>query len=270
MDKKPYDLAMGDFVDLHDSQSRKKQSLVMLLIWAVLTVFYVTVPGYVEHLSNKGLAIGLNVLIIGAIYFIGMKAAKTGKVLNAKIPQGKVKLLTVLVITLLTVQIGLLTLIVKVSMLTLPMIKLLEIMVSAAMAGICEEVLFRGMLFNSMLTFMAESKYKFLATGAITGLAFGLLHLVNLYHQSLASTVGQIIFATALGMAFGYIRLVSNGMVWPILIHFWQDFSPVLVSSDTGNSNIGLMLTYYVPIAIFMLICIYAYNVRYNKVIASN
>lgn len=238
----------------------------MALAWLILTAFYIYSPEIVDRMPNELLRVGIYIVITVAILIIGMKLAKTGQLFNKKIPQGKVKILTIIAITILTLQIGLLTLIVKVEIFKLPLIKILKILVAASMAGICEEVLFRGILFNSFLTLIAKNKYKFFLASLIGSMLFGLLHLVNLSHQSLLSIIGQIIFATSLGLALSYIRIVYNGMIWPILIHFWQDFSPVIATPDTGNSDVSLMLSYYVPVAIFMLICIYAYNVRYNKV----
>lgn len=70
---------------------------------------------------------------------------------------------------------------------------------TAAAAGLIEELLFRGLLFNSLLVFLYRQKYRFLAASLISAALFGLMHAFNIVEQPLKSTVGQIVFAFGIG-----------------------------------------------------------------------
>ena len=73
------------------------------------------------------------------------------------------------------------------------------------------------------------------------------------------------IFAMALGFIVSCLRILSNGIIFGIIVHFLQDCSPQVASSNTGNSNIAFVSAVYIPVSIFMMICIYLFNRQLNK-----
>lgn len=149
------------------------------------------------------------------------------------------------------------------SVFELPLLKIIGIGLAALTAAVCEEFLFRGILFNIFTLIFHKNKYNIFWTATVSSALFGLFHLINLVHQPLVSTIGQIIFTFALGLILSYLHIWTNGLSWCIVLHFLVDFSPQMAKSDLGNPNIPGVLMAYVPIIIVMLICIYAFNRRY-------
>ncbi len=143
---------------------------------------------------------------------------------------------------------------------------LYQIMVAALAAilpAICEEFLFRGILFNTFLLVFRKEKYDILWTSIVCSILFGLYHLNNLTSQSLISTVGQVIITLGMGLFLSYLRVWSNGLIWCMVVHFLQDFSPKILSTDYGTSKIKLTVLVATLIVILMLICIYTINRRF-------
>lgn len=130
-------------------------------------------------------------------------------------------------------------------------------------AGVCEELLFRGILFNIFLLIFRKGKYNIFWTAVVSSALFGLFHLINWAHQPLISTIGQIIFAFSLGLVLSYSHIWTNGLSLCVVLHFLWDFTLQMAKSDWGNPNIPRILLANIPIIIVMLICIYAFNRRY-------
>lgn len=143
--------------------------------------------------------------------------------------------------------------------------KIISMFVIALMAGVIEELLFRGLLFNSLSSFFYHNKNRFLIAGLISSILFGCMHLINLTHQPLQSTVGQVIFAFTTGIILIYLRLLSNNIVWCMVLHFFIDFKPVILTSNTGSHNISLVKVFLavLPLMILAIICLWLFNRHY-------
>lgn len=137
---------------------------------------------------------------------------------------------------------------------------------AAILPAICEEFLFRGVLFNAFLLVFNKEKYDILWTSIVCSILFGLFHLNNLTSQSLVSTTGQVISMLGVGLVLSYLRVWSNGLIWGMIVHFLQDFSPKILNTDYGTSKIKLTILGVIPVVILMLICIYTINRRFLKI----
>ena len=80
----------------------------------------------------------------------------------------------------------------------------------ALMAGICEELLFRGVIQTGLSGLLGPT-----AALLIASLLFGLAHAVNLAYFSLASLVG---------LYLGALYLWTGNLLVPILVHFLYDW----------------------------------------------
>ncbi|UWQ97887.1 CPBP family intramembrane metalloprotease [Rhodobacteraceae bacterium S2214] len=128
--------------------------------------------------------------------------------------------------------------------------------------GLSEEVMFRGIVFGAL-----REKHQLITAVAISSVAFGLLHLVNLgLGQAVSLTAFQVLNATALGALFCAIRLQTNSIWPPIFLHMiWNSYVMLgqalseteatdtenLVSSDLDASSfllptILIVITYWV------------------------
>ncbi len=86
--------------------------------------------------------------------------------------------------------------------------------VSMCCVGIIEELIFRGLLFRAI---EEDSRMQAIV---ITSITFGIGHIVNLFNASgmgLVLTIGQIVFAVAVGFMLVEVMLKSGSM-WPCII----------------------------------------------------
>lgn len=85
-----------------------------------------------------------------------------------------------------------------------------------AFPSIFEEVLWRGVLLALFLKYYSEKK-----SIIITALGFGLLHFINLLGDSNPDfVIRQVIFASSLGVFYGYMVLKTNSLMPAMLFHY--------------------------------------------------
>lgn len=85
-----------------------------------------------------------------------------------------------------------------------------------ACVALFEEILCRGIILN-----LLKSKYKAFRALLISSIMFGLCHFYNILGgQNIIITVGQVVYATGLGVVLGIVYLLCINL-WPsILVHF--------------------------------------------------
>lgn len=233
--EKRHYLALADQIDFNDQKQTKTVLVKMIWLEIILQICYQAYPFVTKYLiGNRVLkdvfvAIYLIVFIMAALHF-----GLTTKVFDKRVKtHSAVKVLTAVYFVLLGLMV-VMNIFTHSMVFKLPGHKIVSIALIALSAAICSVL-------------------------------FGLFHLINLFHQPLVSTIGQIIFAMALGFILSYLRILSNGIIFGIIVHFLQDCSPQVASSNTGNSNIAFVSAVYIPVSIFMMICTYLFNRQLNK-----
>lgn len=94
----------------------------------------------------------------------------------------------------------------------------------ALMVAIFEESLFRGILVGGLIRRFAGYRRWGIWLAVLCGsLLFGGSHLINLAHQSLTMTIGQVLMALGFGLLASAMYLRTGSLVWPILFHFLDD-----------------------------------------------
>lgn len=145
------------------------------------------------------------------------------------------------------------------SKMTLPFNKPISIFITvleAIVAGICEELLFRGQGFNIGLVIFNKAKYQIVYAGIFSCLIFGLAHSLNLLHQPYYYTLMQIVNAAAFGFAFLFAYLLTNKLYFPILLHIWSDIIPEPTGKAMAEITLQESLTAMIPALIIILISI--------------
>lgn len=125
----------------------------------------------------------------------------------------------------------------------------------ALSAGIFEELFFRGLIFNIFYNANHNQHWKILFASIFSTLLFSLTHLLNLGHQSLTATIQQMIFAFMMGTFLVYLRIITNGLWVPVIVHTLVDFNPSIVHGDDSNdwfSLIIIALMIIIPLTIFI------------------
>ena len=101
--------------------------------------------------------------------------------------------------------------------------------VTFALVGFVEELLFRGLLFKAILRQGGEKKAII-----ISALTFGMGHIVNLFSgQDLVETLVQICFAVAIGFIFTMVYYKCASL-WPLIVAH----STIDVLSVFGADNV--------------------------------
>ncbi|WP_311406699.1 CPBP family intramembrane glutamic endopeptidase [Liquorilactobacillus uvarum] len=95
----------------------------------------------------------------------------------------------------------------------------LKLLALSLLVGCFEELLFRGMLLRSLLIKWRGLKHGPLLALFVSSVVFGLIHLINLMHQSLPATFYQVEFAFSVGMLLGGIYLRSHNIFLCIFLH---------------------------------------------------
>lgn len=112
--------------------------------------------------------------------------------------------------------------------------------------GIAEETMFRGIIASSMKNIFGKKNLDI--ASFISGLSFGLFHLVNL---SIANTEGvlcQVCSAAAAGMIFTDLYYLT-GTLWPCIVyHAITDFGCLMGFGLFGIGAVGDIISSYSPV----------------------
>lgn len=106
--------------------------------------------------------------------------------------------------------------------------------------GIFEESLFRGTFFS---VFMANMQYRSrsyqLTRSAIySSIIFGLIHLTNVIGGNLQAVLQQVVYAMAFGLFLCVIRVMTNTLLWVIIIHTVADWAPA-TATGSGPTEVS-------------------------------
>lgn len=127
--------------------------------------------------------------------------------------------------------------------------------------GIAEELIFRGWLQNEIMNKCGDNKKGILITILVSGLLFGLFHLINvLSGQDLFTSIIQVIQTSAIGILFCSVYYTSRNIWSLIFLHSFYDFSVLLgeVNSykDCINNTDVSMIVNIITLIISLLFAI--------------
>ncbi len=112
------------------------------------------------------------------------------------------------------------------------------ILVMCVIPAICEELIFRGMIFKGL-----RNHYSSIASILLTGLLFALIH----------QNIVQFIYPFIMGCVLALVMERTNNLIYPILIHFFSNLTTVTLEflSNIGVINLNFNITWY-----FVVICV--------------
>lgn len=121
--------------------------------------------------------------------------------------------------------------------------------VSFALIGFVEELVFRGFLFREML----KSGDPHVAV-AVSSITFGMGHIVNLLTgQGGIDTLVQVVFAIAMGFIFTFVYYKGGSLLPCIVAHSMIDVLSVFAGGSSADDGIYIVVT----VAIAILYCWY-------------
>lgn len=115
--------------------------------------------------------------------------------------------------------------------------------------GIMEELYLRGLLQNLLAKWFGKQKNGTLYAIYIASVLFGLGHAFGALGQPLVTIVAKVIWATALGVYFGAVYVVSKNLWVPILLHLVINLCGIPFCFSASNQ--------YPPLA--LLTCLVSY-----------
>ena len=143
----------------------------------------------------------------------------------------------------------------------------LALMVSLQ-AGLVEEVICRGIISKYIYNGLnkVEEKRRIWISAIFSGLAFGMLHFINLFRQGLLPTINQVIAAAAIGMLFGVIYLVYKNLFGTIFIHFLNDFWIIAVTGTITEQDLGTVAMIISSMLYWIILGFIAWRIIKKKV----
>ncbi|RGM24708.1 CPBP family intramembrane metalloprotease [Ligilactobacillus salivarius] len=135
-------------------------------------------------------------------------------------------------------------------------------------AGIVEEVICRGIISKYIYNGLnkVEEKRRIWISAIFSGLAFGMLHFINLFRQGLLPTINQVIAAAAIGMLFGVIYLVYKNLFGTIFIHFLNDFWIIAVTGTITEQDLGTVAMIISSMLYWIILGFIAWRIIKKKV----
>ena len=180
----------------------------MTIAFVVLTVVYILRgkilfflgPSFLNSGNGKLLqAIVSLVIALICAHFANKFAGKSFKVFIKRIEQGKVRWLTALFCVIVFI-LYLAKASQWVQVMHKSVMSIITILLLAVAAELCEEFLFRDLLFNLFTKILSKRRYVLLWSAILSSICFGLAHFVNLSRQDFGVTFQQVIAVTSIGL----------------------------------------------------------------------
>jgi membrane protease YdiL (CAAX protease family) len=113
--------------------------------------------------------------------------------------------------------------------------------------GIWEEVSFRG-----VITTLHLRKYSDITSLILVSVLFGLFHLINLLSlQPIIPTIIQVLYATILGILFGYLFIKTRSLIPSIILHYLIDSAGQLFMNAYFSDMGSFFLFAFLGIGVF-------------------
>lgn len=128
---------------------------------------------------------------------------------------------------------------------------IISIFIGTAMAGFCEEVIFRGIILNSF-----KSEKSYIIAMIISSLGFSIVHITTIVMgNSLLDALITVFYSSLLGFAFVGLAMKMNN-IWPLIIfHFIWNF--ILFASESLQLEISMAAGICNVMNIFMAIILW-------------
>ena len=134
---------------------------------------------------------------------------------------------------------------------------ILAVLVSA---GICEELMFRGIILNALRDRFGRDTFKgTLLAIIISGVMFGCMHFINLTAGvPFLSVLAQVVNVTGMGLFMGAVYCRCGNIKACMLLHFFLDICILLPNSmKSAGADLSSALTETISPAAFIGILVY-------------
>lgn len=138
-------------------------------------------------------------------------------------------------------------------------INLLIILVGSLAAGFCEEILFRGVLLNTL-----RKHNSLVYSMIISSVGFSILHLTTILSgKSIFYAIMNVIIASLLGFAFVALLLKLNN-IWPLIIYH-SLWNYILIASEMLDISLSKAAYYNNMVNIILTITLWFIIIKGEK-----
>lgn len=149
----------------------------------------------------------------------------------------------------------------------LPVYSIIPCVVAATEAGIIEEYLIRGYLFQLIFNRFKYSKYVLTISACLSSFIFGCLHLLNLFSgKDVIATFQQVFYAMCLGVFLAGIRILFNRIYMGAILHTMFDMQSTIIGDSVASPWMPILILFG-SIFLLSLLLVISYdrkNLVYN------
>ena len=117
--------------------------------------------------------------------------------------------------------------------------------------GLAEELLFRGVIAQTLLEHFGASRSGIWKACVLSGLFFGGAHLTNLLSSAPFGVLMQCIFAASLGVLYAALYFRTGNLWVLIFLHGLNDASSLLIGGLYGTETVASAVSSYDPTMLF-------------------
>lgn len=117
--------------------------------------------------------------------------------------------------------------------------------VGMILVGVAEEMLFRGVIAQTLLEHYGTSRKGIWKACAVSGALFGAAHLSNLLSSEPFGVLMQCVFAAALGILFAAIYFRTANLWVVVFLHAAMDVTSMLIGGLYGTISISESVSSY-------------------------
>lgn len=133
-----------------------------------------------------------------------------------------------------------------------------DVLMAAGEAGLLEETTMRMLALAAFVQWTKKRRHTLVLSALATSLLFGVLHLGNLNGTNTMQVWIQVFYASMLGLALCCLRMLTNTISLPILVHFLIDLQPTLLSGEAASGPLWIYAVVFLPLGVISLMTIAA------------
>lgn len=139
-----------------------------------------------------------------------------------------------------------------------PLGGILTFLLNMILVGIAEEVLFRGVIAQTLLEHYGTSQVGVWKACLVSGVLFGAAHLSNLAGAAAFGVLMQCVFAAALGTLFAAIYFRTGNLWVVVFLHAAMDIVSMLLGGLYGTTTVAESVSSYdasllISVAVYLI-----------------
>ena len=121
----------------------------------------------------------------------------------------------------------------------LPLPRILTFMLNMILVGVAEELVFRGIIAQTLLEHFGTSRAGIWKACLLSGLFFGGAHLTNILSSAPFGVLMQCVFAASLGVMLAAIYFRTGNLWVTVFLHGAMDISSMLIGGLYGTTTVA-------------------------------